>query len=174
ALTGEARSATAREHGRAEAPADGHGRDHVVRVARDDDADRHLAVVRPVGGVECAAPGVEADLAAHGAPERCGERGGIERRAAGGRAAARRGLPGPDARLACGLHAGSMTDGPPRPHPTRGGRTRRPIATAVGRPATGPARGAGSKPAARRLPALAPRLLVPPRVSWRPVHGGPV
>ena len=39
-------------------------RDDVVGVARDDEADRNLAVVGGVGGVERAAAGVEADLAA--------------------------------------------------------------------------------------------------------------
>ena len=38
--------------------------DHVVAIARDDDADRHLAVVRGVGRVERAGAGVEAHLAA--------------------------------------------------------------------------------------------------------------
>ena len=44
--------------------ADGDGRDHVLDVPGDHDADRHLAVVRAVGRVEGAAAGVEPDLAA--------------------------------------------------------------------------------------------------------------
>ena len=42
------------------------GRDHVVRVARDDDADGDLPVVRGVGRVQGPAPGVEAHFSAHG------------------------------------------------------------------------------------------------------------
>ena len=44
--------------------ADRDRRDHVLDVPRDHDADRHLAVVRAIGGVEGAAAGVEPDLAA--------------------------------------------------------------------------------------------------------------
>ena len=55
ALAGEARAAAARQDRRAVRAADGDGRDHVVDVARDDDADRHLAIVRGVGRVERAA-----------------------------------------------------------------------------------------------------------------------
>ena len=36
---------------------------HVVGVARNDEADRHLAVVRAVGRVERAAAAIEPDLA---------------------------------------------------------------------------------------------------------------
>ena len=64
ALAGEARAGAARQHRRAELPAGGHRRDHVVGVARNDEADRNLAVVRAVGGVQRAAAAVEADFAA--------------------------------------------------------------------------------------------------------------
>ncbi len=50
-------------------PADSDRLDHVVDVPRDHDADRHLAVVRAVGGVEGAAAGVESDLAADHLPQ---------------------------------------------------------------------------------------------------------
>ena len=45
-------------------PADRDGRDHVVDVAGNHDADRDLAIVRSVGRVKGAAAVVEADLAA--------------------------------------------------------------------------------------------------------------
>ena len=58
--------------------AGGDGRDDVVQVARDDDADRHLPVIRAVGRVERAAAGVEADFALHGGAEGALEGGGVE------------------------------------------------------------------------------------------------
>ena len=60
-------------------PARRHGRDHVVGVARHDEADRHLAVVRAVGGVERAAAAVEADFAANLALQLPFEVGGLRR-----------------------------------------------------------------------------------------------
>ena len=47
ALTREARAAAARQHRRLVLAADAHGLDDVVDRARDDDADRQLAVVEP-------------------------------------------------------------------------------------------------------------------------------
>ena len=62
ALAGEAGAAAARRSG---APCRGRlpPSRHVLHASRDDDADRDLAVVRGVGGVERAAAVVEADLA---------------------------------------------------------------------------------------------------------------
>ena len=40
-----------------------HGRHHIVDVARQHDADWHLSVIRSVGGIERAAPAVEAHVA---------------------------------------------------------------------------------------------------------------
>ena len=60
---------------------DRHRRDHIVGVARNDEADRNLAVVRAVGGVQRAAAAIEADFAANLALQRsrsrsaaCGKR----------------------------------------------------------------------------------------------------
>ncbi len=64
AAAGQAGAAAAREERRAMSPADRDRLDHIVDVPRDHDADRHLAVVRAVGGVQGAAAGVESDLAA--------------------------------------------------------------------------------------------------------------
>ena len=63
ALPGEARAAAAREHRRTVLAARRDGRDDVVDGARDDDADRHLPVVRPRGRVEGAIADAEAHLA---------------------------------------------------------------------------------------------------------------
>src|SRR6185503_21058272 len=60
ALPGETRAATAWQHGYVMAPARRDGRDDVVDGARDDHPDRHLTVVRRVGGIERAAPRIEA------------------------------------------------------------------------------------------------------------------
>ena len=64
ALAGEAGAGAARQDRRVERAARRHRRDHIVRVAGDDEADRDLAVVGAVGRVERAAAAVEADLAA--------------------------------------------------------------------------------------------------------------
>src|SRR6185437_2006324 len=69
-LPGEAGSPTAIEQRRAVLVADGDRRQHIVRRARDDDADGRLAVVRGVGGVEGARAVIEAHLACHGALQR--------------------------------------------------------------------------------------------------------
>ncbi len=65
ALAGEAGAGAARQHRRAEAAARGHRRDHIVCIAGNDEPDGNLPVVRAVGGVERAAPAIEAHLAAH-------------------------------------------------------------------------------------------------------------
>ena len=63
ALTGEARTAAAGQNRRTMLSADLHGRHHIIDVARNDDADRHLPVVGSVGRVECPAATVEAHFA---------------------------------------------------------------------------------------------------------------
>ncbi len=80
ALPGERRAAAAPKERRAVLAADAHGLDHVLDVARDDDADRHLAVVGGVGRVERAAAVVEADLAADVRSQLSGERLRLARR----------------------------------------------------------------------------------------------
>ncbi len=49
----------------------------IVGIARDDEADRNLPVVRAVGGVERAAAAVEAHLAAHRPLQLAFEAGGL-------------------------------------------------------------------------------------------------
>ena len=56
ALAGEARAGAAREHRRAELPARRDSGGDVVGVARNDEADRDLAVVGAVGGVQARLP----------------------------------------------------------------------------------------------------------------------
>src|SRR5262249_40608192 len=75
ALAGEAGAAAAREDRRAVRPAHLHGGLDIVRVAGNDDANRHLPVVGGVGGVERAAAGIETNFAANGAPKFIGEIG---------------------------------------------------------------------------------------------------
>src|SRR5580704_16963574 len=69
ALTGERCAAAAAEQWGAEFTADRDGGENVMLVAGQNDADRHLAVVGAVGGVERAAAVVEADLAANLPPQ---------------------------------------------------------------------------------------------------------
>ena len=57
-----------------------HRRDHIVGVARDDEADRNLAVVGAVGRVERAAAAIEPHLAANLALQRAFEIGGRRER----------------------------------------------------------------------------------------------
>ena len=64
-LPGEARAGAARQDRRAEFPARGHRRDHIVVIARNHEANRNLAVIRAVGGIQRAASAVEAHLALH-------------------------------------------------------------------------------------------------------------
>jgi hypothetical protein len=77
ALAGEAGAAAAGQHGRAVLAAGGEGLDHVLLRAGDHHADRHLAVVRGIGGIEGAAAGVEAHLPLDGGAEVGGERLGV-------------------------------------------------------------------------------------------------
>jgi hypothetical protein len=77
ALSGQAGAGAARQDRRAEAAARRHGGDHVVGIAGHHQPDRYLAVIGGVGGVEGAAAGVEADFAAHGAPQLGFERPGL-------------------------------------------------------------------------------------------------
>src|SRR6185437_1623213 len=72
-LTGEARAAAAREDRRAVLATHRDGRDHRLDRARYDHADRDVAIVRRVGRVERARPGVEADVAVDLAGELAGE-----------------------------------------------------------------------------------------------------
>ena len=76
-LTGEARAAAAERHRGIVLAADAENLDQVVGVERPDDADRQLAVVRGVGGVQGAVAGAELHLAAH-----AGAQFGLERAAA--------------------------------------------------------------------------------------------
>ena len=69
ALPGEARPGASWQHGHAELPARFDRGGHVLGVARDDQADRHLAVVGGVAGVQGAAARVEADFPADRLPE---------------------------------------------------------------------------------------------------------
>jgi len=66
ALARQAGPAGTVEHRRAVLGAGGHGRHHVVGRRRHHHADRHLPVVRPVGGIRRPASGVEPDLPADG------------------------------------------------------------------------------------------------------------
>ena len=77
ALAGEAGAAAAHDHRGAGLAAFGDGGDDVVDAPGDDDADRHLPVVRGVGGVECAAAAVEADLAGDLTGDGTAERFGV-------------------------------------------------------------------------------------------------
>jgi hypothetical protein len=58
--------------------AQGNGGEHVFFIARDYDADRYLAVIGSISGVNVAAAGVEADFAAEVTAEGGLKRGGIE------------------------------------------------------------------------------------------------
>ena len=74
---GQARTAAPREDRVAVTATDGDRLNYVADVLRDHDADRHLAVVRPVGDVEGATAGIEADLAADRLAQRGRERRGV-------------------------------------------------------------------------------------------------
>jgi hypothetical protein len=65
ALSGQRRTASATEKRRAEFAANRDRGDNVVRIARQHYADRDLAVIRAVSGVESAARIVEADVSAN-------------------------------------------------------------------------------------------------------------
>ena len=76
ALTGQACAGAAGEYRRFERSADGDRGAHVVFVARHDNANGYLPVVRGVGGVQRPAAAIEAHFAAHRAPELAVELGG--------------------------------------------------------------------------------------------------
>jgi hypothetical protein len=67
-LARQAGAGAAGQHGRAESAAHAHGRDDIVGVARNDQPDGDLSVVRRIGRVERAAPSIEANLTANHAP----------------------------------------------------------------------------------------------------------
>ena len=73
ALAGETRAAAARQHGRAIAARHRERFNDVVGNFGDHDADRDLAVIRPVGGIERARAGIEAHFTANPAAEIGGE-----------------------------------------------------------------------------------------------------
>ncbi len=64
ALSGQARAAAARQNGRAMAPRGQDNLGDVLHIARDHDADRHLAIVRTIGRVKRATAIIKADFAA--------------------------------------------------------------------------------------------------------------
>jgi hypothetical protein len=66
ALSGEAGATTSAEDRHPMLMADRDGGNDVVQVARDDDADGHLAVHRQVGHLECPAAVIEPDLTTDG------------------------------------------------------------------------------------------------------------
>ena len=69
ALPRQACPSSTRQDGRLVLFAGGSGCDHVIRIARDDQADRNLAVVGSVGGIQSAAPAIEPNLPAYRAPQ---------------------------------------------------------------------------------------------------------
>ncbi len=73
ALSGERGAAAAAEQGRAEFAARGDCGENVILVARENDADRDLAVVGRVGRVEGATAGIETDFSTHPGAEGFGE-----------------------------------------------------------------------------------------------------
>ena len=65
ALAGKRSAAAAAKQGCTEIAAECDRGDHIVCIARQHYADRNLAVIRAVGGVECAAAAIEANFAAN-------------------------------------------------------------------------------------------------------------
>ena len=65
ALARKRSAATAAKQRRAKFAAQGNGRENIVHVMGTNYADRHLPVVGSVGRVECAAAGIEANLASN-------------------------------------------------------------------------------------------------------------
>ena len=65
-------------------PGDRDRGDNIVHIAGQHHSDRHLPVVRPVGGIESAAAVVETDFAANLAAERIPERSPIDHGRLGG------------------------------------------------------------------------------------------
>ena len=76
ALAGEAGPRAPGQHRRSMSATDRHGGDHIVRVSWDDEPDRNLTIVGPVGRVECAASRIEPHLASNLALQRTFEIGG--------------------------------------------------------------------------------------------------
>src|ERR1700720_4400787 len=74
-LAGKTGARTTGEDGRSELAARRRGGDYVGVIARDYEADGNVAIIGGVGGVEGAGAGVEADFAAHGAPQLAFESG---------------------------------------------------------------------------------------------------
>jgi hypothetical protein len=64
-LPGEAGARSAWQDWRAEFPARSHGRDHILVIAGNHEANGNLAIVRAVGRIQCAASPVETHLALH-------------------------------------------------------------------------------------------------------------
>src|SRR5690348_5068408 len=62
-LPGEARAAAARENRRAKFARDGYGCDNVLNMARNDDANRNLAIIRSVHRLNAAAAAVKTHFA---------------------------------------------------------------------------------------------------------------
>ena len=65
ALPRETRPPAAGENGRAKLSRDRHCLNHVVSVSRNNHANGHLAIVRSVGCIECAAASIKAHFAAN-------------------------------------------------------------------------------------------------------------
>jgi hypothetical protein len=77
ALSRQAGSGTPWEHGSAVRPAHRDRGHHILGIARHDEADWHLPVIRAVGGVDGPTAGIEAHLAPHGLRQRRFERSGL-------------------------------------------------------------------------------------------------
>ena len=84
ALSGQRSSAAAAQQGRAILARQGDGGDNVIGVAGKNYADRDLAIVGAVGGVESAAAGIKTDVAAEVLAEGLFQRNGIDTGTAGG------------------------------------------------------------------------------------------
>ncbi len=82
ALTGEARTAPARQDRGTVLPAHVDGRDHIVQIAGNDDADGHLPIVGSVGRIQRTAAAIESHFAAHDLmeiPRQIGVKGSLRR-----------------------------------------------------------------------------------------------
>ncbi len=77
ALSSERCASAAAKNGSAKFACGRNRRDHVVRVARQNDADRHLPIIRSIRRVERAAAAIEAHISAQIAAQFSFERGGI-------------------------------------------------------------------------------------------------
>ena len=73
ALAGKRCTAAAAKQRRTEFAAKGDSRENIVHVMREDDANRNLAIVGTVGGVESTAALIETDFAAQGAAQGLGQ-----------------------------------------------------------------------------------------------------